>query len=770
MIQSDKLYFKIENMENDNQIADNSEHAINGNVTDFSNNKNSKILKQGNVTSFETKSEFKTAQQLQKQTRLKYLLDQASVYSNFLASKFINSTEAETEKSDGIPATSSQASKTQVSQPALVTGGTLKNYQLEGLEWLVSLYENGLNGILADEMGLGKTLQCISFLAFLREKGVFGPFLIAAPLSTLANWESEIKRFAPSLPCIVYHGNKTERAALRQKYFGIGRGKIFNPETFPIIITSYEIIMNDKTYLDNFRWKFIIVDEGHRIKNLNCKLIKTLKEFDSANRLLLTGTPLQNNLAELWSLLNFLLPDIFDDLEVFQRWFDVSEIVEDDESQISDENRVSIVSNLHNILRPFLLRRLKVDVEKELPPKKEYIIYCNMSPLQRLYYNAALTRTLTSFIESQVKDNLKITSSDMHGSKSSKSESKKRARKARFNSSIEEIEDDSISDEEFLENLEKEADYTFEHDEDDSVFLTKPSNKGVVSDSVKNIKLQNLFMQLRKVCNHPYLFFYPYNPKTDELKIDENLIKNSGKLVILDQLLPSLIARKHRTLIFSQMTGILDILEDYLNLRSILFCRIDGSTPQVDRESEIAEFRSNSKIPVFLLSTRAAGLGINLVAADTVIFFDSDWNPQMDLQAQDRAHRIGQTKPVLIYRLASANSVESKILERASSKRKLEKVVIHKSKFKGIKQLAKNNENSIPAEELKRILTEESASTLINSDDMENKVTKLSAKEIAHLMDRSESVFSDNAAELETNLVRVAKPIRGDLNDTLAGM
>ena len=736
------------------------------NVTDFSGSKNSKILKQSNVTSFETKTDFKVAQQLQKQNRLKYLLDQASVYSNFLSSKFINSQANEAIEIDS-NSSAPQPSKTQVTQPALVTGGTLKTYQLEGLEWLVSLYENGLNGILADEMGLGKTLQCISFLAFLREKGVYGPFLITAPLSTLANWESEIKRFAPTLPCLVYHGNKTERAALRQKYFGTGRGKIVKPETFPIIITSYEIIMNDKTYLNNFRWKFIIVDEGHRIKNLNCKLIKTLKEFDSANRLLLTGTPLQNNLAELWSLLNFLLPDIFNDLEVFQRWFDVSEIVDENENQISEENRVSIVSNLHNILRPFLLRRLKVDVEKDLPPKKEYIIHCNMSPLQRQYYKAALSRTLSSFVETQVQNNMDK-SAPRSGKANSVTNNKKRARKTRFNSSLEDAEDDAVSDNEFLESLEKEADYTFEHNEDDSTFLTKTA---MVDNSVKNLKLQNLFMQLRKVCNHPYLFFYPYD-KTGTLKIDENLIKNCGKMIILDQLLSALIARKHRTLIFSQMTGTMDILEDYLNYRSIYFCRIDGSTVQINRESEIAEFRKNSKIPVFLLSTRAAGLGINLVAADTVIFYDSDWNPQMDLQAQDRAHRIGQTKPVLVYRLASADSVESKILERASSKRKLEKVVIHKSKFKGIKQLARNNESLVQAEELKRILTEETTSSVrkSNLDDQENQPAKLSAKELSHLMDRSDSIFSENAPELETALVRVAKSVTGDLNDTLAGM
>ena len=653
---------------------------IKNNVTDFSGSESSNTFKQGNVTNFGTKAENKILQQTQKQNRLKHLLDQASVYSNFLSSKFIkNQTQ---DANDENEVNLQPSSKTHITQPSLITGGMLKSYQLEGLEWLISLYENGLNGILADEMGLGKTLQCISFIAFLREKGVYGPFLIAAPLSTLANWESEIKKFAPSLPCLVYHGTKVERATMRQNHFGTGRGKVAKPELFPIIITSYEIIMNDKSYLDNFKWKFIIVDEGHRIKNLNCKLIKILKEFDSANRLLLTGTPLQNNLAELWSLLNFLLPDIFNDLEVFQRWFDVSEIVEETENQISTDNRVSIVSNLHNILRPFLLRRLKVDVEKDLPPKKEYMIYCNMSPLQKQYYNAALSGTLVPFVESQIRNNMDVNFVETSSRSTTPINLKKRNRKSRFNGNIKEAaDDDEVSDDEFLKSLEKEADYTFEHNEDDSNFLTKNRATDPVSDSVRNMKLQNLFMQLRKVCNHPYTFFYPYDVKTEALKIDEKLVKNSGKLIILDQLLPALISRKHRTLIFSQMTGTMDILEDYLNMRNFRFCRIDGSTPQADRESEIADFRENEKIPVFLLSTRAAGLGINLVAADTVIFYDSDWNPQMDLQAQDRAHRIGQTKPVLVYRLAAANSVESKILERASSKRKLEKVVMHKCKI-----------------------------------------------------------------------------------------
>lgn len=647
----------------------------------------------GTVTSFSSKSQFKTAQQAQKQARLKYLLDQASVYSKFLSSKFIKAQTAETSESTEM----AQPSRTLVTQPALITGGNLKQYQLEGLEWLVSLYENGLNGILADEMGLGKTLQCIAFLAFLREKGVYGPFLIAAPLSTLANWEAELKRFAPSIPSLVYHGTKTERAELRRQHFGtgaVGRSKRVSPDTFPIIITSYEIIMNDKVHLDAFKWKFIIVDEGHRIKNLNCKLIKTLKEFDSANRLLLTGTPLQNNLSELWSLLNFLLPDIFDDLEVFQRWFDVSEIIDDDstsvnsnaEDGIAEQHRLSIVANLHSILRPFLLRRLKVDVETDLPPKKEYLISCHMSGLQVQYYHAALTRQLASFVESQIRECLEGQDEKTKGKRkglvskdaAKKTSTLKRLRQVSKQDNL--LEEDELEDDEFLQQLEAEADFSFEPEADDARFLSE-NKQSLASKELRQVKLQNLFMQLRKVCNHPFLFFHPYDAQSQLLRIDESLVAQSGKMIILDQLLGALLKRHHRTLIFSQMTGMLDILEQFLELRGIKYCRIDGSTSQPDREEELSKFRAkNSKIPVFLLSTRAAGLGINLVAADTVIFYDSDWNPQMDLQAQDRVHRIGQERPVLIYRLVTADSVESKILERASSKRKLEKVVIHKGK------------------------------------------------------------------------------------------
>ncbi|KAH0173630.1 SWI/SNF chromatin remodeling complex component, partial [Aureobasidium melanogenum] len=228
-------------------------------------------------------------------------------------------------------------------QPALVTGGLMRSYQLEGLEWLTSLYENGLNGILADEMGLGKTIQTISFLAFLREKGTYGPFLIASPLSTTSNWVNEFHKWTPDIPVVLYHGSKQEREEIRRKRF-----KNPGSKDFPVICTSYEICMNDRKFLANYGWKFIIIDEGHRIKNLNCRLIRELQSYQSANRLLITGTPLQNNLTELWSLLHFLMPTIFDKLESFESWFDFSALNQRNgyEDILSEERKTNLVTSL----------------------------------------------------------------------------------------------------------------------------------------------------------------------------------------------------------------------------------------------------------------------------------------------------------------------------------------------------------------------------------------------------------------------------------------
>jgi ATP-dependent DNA helicase len=555
-------------------------------------------------------------------------------------------------------------------QPSTVTGGILRPYQIDGVNWLKVLYENGINGILADEMGLGKTIQCIGFIAHLIEMGVKGPFLVAAPLSTVSNWVAEFKKFTPTIPVYLYHGTIEDRHKLRKKMFP--RHKPPNT-TLPVVVTSYEICLKDRVQLANRSWKFLIVDEGHRIKNLNCKLVKVLKLYDSANRLLLTGTPLQNNLSELWSLLNFLIPDVFDDLNSFQCWFDFSSVIDGSDSSaneeiIAREKQDHVLSTLHQILTPFLLRRLKSDVELNLPPKKEVLVYAPLSSVQEMLYTKILNNTIQSYIDE--KRGINNGSDGLFNCDILPDDCK---RSSKYRNKV-----PSISDDQFEAVLSGEIDYT----------SLVPSIKDeyvqcvIQSKSVMSVKMQCVWVMLRKCCNHPYLVEFPLDDKGD-LKIDDNIITTSGKMMMLDKMLPLLLVRGHKVLIFSQMTQLMDILADYMDMKSIHFARLDGTMSCSDREDEMKRFREDSTCNVFLLSTRAGGLGINLTAADTVIIFDSDWNPQCDLQAQDRCHRIGQTRPVIVYRFVTANTIDQRIVERACGKRKLEKMVIHKGKFKG---------------------------------------------------------------------------------------
>ncbi|KAF3491760.1 chromatin remodelling complex ATPase chain ISW1 [Arthroderma uncinatum] len=473
--------------------------------------------------------------------------------------------------------------------PSFVRGGEMRDYQIAGLNWLVSLHENGISGILADEMGLGKTLQTISFLGYLRHIcGISGPHLVAVPKSTLDNWKREFGRWTPDVNVLVLQGAKDERHQLINE-------RLID-EKFDVCITSYEMILREKSHLKKFAWEYIIIDEAHRIKNEESSLSQIIRVFKSRNRLLITGTPLQNNLHELWALLNFLLPDVFGDSEAFDQWFSNQEADQD-----------TVVQQLHRVLRPFLLRRVKSDVEKSLLPKKELNLYIGMSEMQVKWYQKILEKDIDAVNGAQ-------------GNRESKT------------------------------------------------------------------RLLNIVMQLRKCCNHPYLFegAEPGPPYTT----DEHLIDNAGKMVILDKLLSRLFKQGSRVLIFSQMSRVLDILEDYCVFRGHEYCRIDGSTAHEDRIQAIDEYnRPGSEKFVFLLTTRAGGLGINLTSADIVILFDSDWNPQADLQAMDRAHRIGQTKQVVVFRFITENAIEEKVLERAAQKLRLDQLVIQQGRAQ---QQAKN--------------------------------------------------------------------------------
>jgi len=467
-------------------------------------------------------------------------------------------------------------------QPACIKSGEMRSYQLEGLNWLIKLYEHGINGILADEMGLGKTLQTISILGYLKEScNVPGPHIVITPKSTLGNWYKEVDKWCPSLRAFKLHGSKPERAALREKYLEA-------PGCFDVCITTYEVAISEASALKKFVWRYLVIDEAHRIKNEESVLSKVVREFKSHFRLLITGTPLQNNLHELWSMLNFLLPDVFANAQHFDDWFDLTAGQPDDALQ-----------QLHKILRPFLLRRLKADVEKTLPPKREIKLLIGMTEKQQEFYKSILEK------------NLEVLNS----------------------------------------------------------FASKTSKT----------QLQNIVMQLRKCANHPYLFEGFEEPPFVN---DERLIQTSGKMLLLDKLLQRLHKQGHRVLLFSQMTRFLDILEDYAVFRGWEYCRIDGSTPGEARDEAMHLFNApgSSKF-LFMLSTRAGGLGINLATADTVILYDSDWNPQADLQAMDRAHRIGQKREVMVYRFMIQGSVEEKIIERAQRKLYLDAAVIQQGRL-----------------------------------------------------------------------------------------
>lgn len=663
-------------------------------------------------------------------------------------------------------------------QPKLVTGGQMKKYQLEGLEWLKSLWMNGLCGILADEMGLGKTLQAISMIAFFKEHNIAGPFLIVAPLSTVRNWVEEFKKWTPTINTILYHGSKPEREVMRRKSMKMAQQ---GQPDFPVIVTSYEICMNDRKFLANYQWRYIIVDEGHRLKNMNCKLIKELMTYNSANRLLITGTPLQNNIAELWSLLHFLLPEVFNDLDSFERWFDFSSVLEEKAEQdgTNSKRKNNLVSTMHAILKPFLLRRVKTDVEATLPKKREYVLYAPLTHEQKDLYREILSGTGRSYLEGKAVERIeaksrstslkrkavesgrttpaksvKATRESTPGSVGSATSRRSVRRTARtsyrdvtdreFNARLREIEqgNENVN----LDQASPSAD-SEDMSSDEAEDFERAQTLKAAKKEISSKKMQNPIMQARLACNSPHNFYWPWKPNTlaeqesgDYPQVDESLITSSGKLLLLDTLLPRLFKLGHKVLIFSQFKVTLDIIETYaIELRGWKACRIDGSVSQDDRYEQITSFNNDKSYNLFLLSTRAGGQGINLTAADTVILFDSDWNPQQDLQAMDRAHRIGQTRPVIVYRLATRGTVEESLLFKADGKRKLEKLVIQKGKFKSLLSGAQGL-SSTDAEELSRVIANEDFEKY-DVPDMDGTGTILSESDLKILTDRSEKAY-----------------------------
>lgn len=505
-------------------------------------------------------------------------------------------------------------------QPSILVGGQLKEYQIKGLQWMVSLYNNKLNGILADEMGLGKTIQSISLVTYLIEKKGEDKFLVIVPLSTITNWTIEFEKWAPSVKMIVYKGSPQQRKDLQ---FEVRTGN------FQVLLTTYEYVIRERPLLARFNYSHMIIDEGHRMKNAQSKLSITLKQYyRTKNRLILTGTPLQNNLPELWALLNFVLPKIFNSVKSFDEWFNTpfANTGSQEKIELTEEESLLVIRRLHKVLRPFLLRRLKKDVEKDLPDKVEKVLKCNLSGLQHVMY------------QQMIKHNALFLGSQTSGT----------------------------------------------------------NNKSGIKG------LNNKIMQLRKICNHPFVFDEVEDVMNESRLSNDFLWRTSGKFELLDRILPKFKATGHRVLIFFQMTSVMNIFEDYLRLRDMKYMRLDGSTKAEDRQDMLKSFNHpESEYFCFLLSTRAGGLGLNLQSADTVIIFDTDWNPHQDLQAQDRAHRIGQKNEVRILRLITNDSVEEVILERAHQKLDIDGKVIQAGKFDN-KSTAEEQE-----EFLKRLLDAE---------------------------------------------------------------
>ncbi|XP_023151054.1 chromodomain-helicase-DNA-binding protein 4 isoform X5 [Amphiprion ocellaris] len=478
------------------------------------------------------------------------------------------------------------------------TGGTLHPYQLEGLNWLRFSWAQATDTILADEMGLGKTVQTAVFLYSLYKEGHSkGPFLVSAPLSTIINWEREFEMWAPDMYVVTYVGDKDSRAVIRENEFSFEGNAIrggkkaskMKKDTqvkFHVLLTSYELITIDQAVLGSIEWACLVVDEAHRLKNNQSKFFRVLNNYPLQHKLLLTGTPLQNNLEELFHLLNFLTPERFNNLEGFLEEF--ADIAKEDQ-----------IKKLHDMLGPHMLRRLKADVFKHMPSKTELIVRVELSPMQKKYYKFILTRNFEAL-----------------------------------------------------------------------------NTRG----GGNQVSLLNVVMDLKKCCNHPYLF---PAAATEAPKLPNGmyegtaLTKSSGKLMLLQKMMRRLKEGGHRVLVFSQMTKMLDLLEDFLENEGYKYERIDGGVTGNLRQEAIDRFNApGAQQFAFLLSTRAGGLGINLASADTVIIYDSDWNPHNDIQAFSRAHRIGQNRKVMIYRFVTKASVEERITQVAKKKMMLTHLVV----------------------------------------------------------------------------------------------
>ncbi|KAJ8905906.1 hypothetical protein NDN08_002409 [Rhodosorus marinus] len=694
--------------------------------------------------------------------------------------------------------------------PPSLLHGELRDYQSDGVRWLVTLYEKLLNGILADEMGLGKTIMTIALLAWLAERrGIWGPHLIIVPTSVMVNWEVEFKKWCPGLKILTYFGSLKERRRKRQGWS--------KKNSFHVCITSYKLVVQDAQSFKRKRWQYMILDEAQHIKNFQSQRWQTLLHFSTARRLLLSGTPLQNSVMELWSLMHFLMPHVFSSHSEFRDWFlnPINNAIE----QESAKQNLLVVKRLHAVLRPFMLRRLKREVEKNLPPKVEHIIYCSLSKRQRLLYEDFMARgdtqeTLNSgnflgvmnvlmqlrkvcnhpdlfegrpivsplhlepleytipamignvldegpfsrvdksllglelvdlelaghvgswltdrltdlcasdklmaskeeissdshFFHGMVQEDYQIVSRVVHYRRRV---TIREAELSRFRCSWRPLYGLSLRSAVTITSQLQEAKENFQKNRWDgfnnSILPLLPtlntfanaalpiterfctcitpalssgsrlSYKG--KQRAANIE-SRAFREVQAYSRPVENAFRSAFVRQRVALPDARLVQwDCGKLQALSKLLVTLKEGKHRCLIFTQMSKVLDILESFLNLHRHRYLRLDGSTKTEDRQKLTERFNTDDRIFCFILTTRAGGVGLNLTGADCVLFYDNDWNPQVDAQAQDRAHRIGQTRTVHIYRLVSEKTIEENILAKADQKRSLESIVIQQAGF-----------------------------------------------------------------------------------------
>ncbi|KAH7032743.1 SNF2 family N-terminal domain-containing protein [Microdochium trichocladiopsis] len=749
-----------------------------------------------------------------------------------------------------------------VEQPKLLNC-QLKEYQLKGLNWLANLYEQGINGILADEMGLGKTVQSISVMAYLAEvHDIWGPYLVVAPASTLHNWQQEIAKFVPEFKVLPYWGTAGDRKVLR-KFWDRKHATYKKDAPFHVMVTSYQLVVSDVAYFQKMRWQYMILDEAQAIKSSQSSRWKVLLSFHCRNRLLLTGTPIQNNMQELWALLHFIMPSLFDSHDEFSEWFskDIESHAQSNTTLNEDQ-----LKRLHMILKPFMLRRVKKHVQKELGDKIELDVYCNLTYRQRAMYKNLRNQisimeliekatmgdeqdsgTLTNLVmqfrkvcnhpdlferadvtspyysgyfaetasfvregndvlvgystRNSIEYNVPrlVWNQDGRVQKPTRSNAKAGFRNKyldhmmniwspdnvrdsttgkdafsflRFaDASIGEVhkagqqdvftraaslatKNDRLSHLQIVYDEEEDKNFTPAH----AMFqITARSNRKPLADITKEGVLANLMNVARSewdntglgrleqaarpkaaaapidiscdgtsapekerqetlfnvpfrralfgpntveekalvnqkipVERYPLPALYP-KPDNDKRKFTDiavpsmqRFVTDCGKLAKLDQLLFKLKEEGHRVLLYFQMTRMIDMIEEYLTYRNYKYCRLDGSTKLEDRRDTVADFQSRPEIFIFLLSTRAGGLGINLTSADTVIFYDSDWNPTIDSQAMDRAHRLGQTRQVTVYRLITRGTIEERIRKRAMQKEEVQRVVIQGGGARGV--------------------------------------------------------------------------------------